>query len=430
MAGLLEESQKMKDESLVTIIIPTWNNYEYLQGALSSLLTYQATPGVMRIIVINNGEKESCDWVQNKQVTVINAGKNLGWEGGIDLGLKHTKSEFVCFFNDDAYIPACSRDWLNKLLQHFRDPKVAAVGPSSNVVMGIQNIWTNTSNLTVIPVTYLIGFCVLLRRSAFDEIGGMDMGLPGGDDLDWSIRLRDKGYRLLVDKEVFVYHHGFKTGQRIMGDHQTSGGWNSYEMYERTNLALIKKHGFKKWWECVKGVDLSKLINAVNDTIHDSEGELIRGLITDKDQQILDLGCGGNKTLERAMGVDFIPKGEQITTLEGVTISQADLVADLSKDLPVEDGSQDVIIARHILEHMIDPIQALGLWGRKLKLGGRLVIAVPNHEWFNTIPMNAEHVHAFTPQNLTSLLTVFGFIDIKMVNSDNRISFVTEATKS
>ncbi len=420
----------MTDETLVTIIIPTWNNREFLEGALMSLLRYQGTPGLMRILVINNGHPNSCDWVVNKQVEVIQTGgKNLGWEGGIDLGLRHTTSEFVCFFNDDAFIPPASRNWLNTLLAHFQNPQVAAVGPTSNVVMGLQNIFLDTGNLTKIPVTYLIGFCVLIRRKAFDEIGGMDVSLPSGDDLDWSIRFRDAGYVILADREVFVYHHGFKTGTRIMGDHQTAGGWNSYEMHQQTTIALIKKHGVKKWWECIKGVDLNKLITATNNSFIDSEGDSIRGMITDEDKKILDLGCGGNKTLDRAVGVDFVPKGEQIKTLDGVTTSQSDLVADLSKDIPVEDGSQDVIIARHILEHMVNPITALGLWGRKLRTGGKLIIAVPNHEWFNTIPMNMEHVHAYTPESLTSLLAVFGFGIKEIKEGGNNISFIAEAVK-
>lgn len=412
---------------LVTIVIPTWDNYDYLRPAVVSLLTNQTTKGLFEILVINNGHPNSCDFLKSqREVKVINAGRNLGWEGGIDLGMKNSSSEFVCFFNDDAYIPASSRLWINQLLQHFRNPQVGAVGPSSNVVMGWQNIFAETK-VHVFEAKFLIGFCVMMRRKAFEDIGGMDLELPGGDDLDWSIRLRDAGYKLLVDRSVFVYHHGFKTGERVYGNPNSPQGWNSYEKTEKTNLALIKKHGFKKWWDLMKGTYEEPKVNWAS-VWEDSEGETIKNIVK-KDKVILDIGCGSHKTLKRAIGVDMVARGERIPTLDGDPISDADIQADVSKAIPVEDNSCDVVIARHILEHMIDPISALELWISKIKPGGRLVLALPNQEWHSTIPMNSEHVHAYTPPSAAVLLNGLGLKDLTVVDTGNHISFVIVGTK-
>lgn len=417
------------NDPLVSIIIPTFNNPTYLHGAVTSLLRNQATKNLMDIVVINNGHESSCDFLKgHNQVRVINAGKNLGWEGGIDLGLKESKSEFVCFFNDDAMIPTSSKYWLNMLLQHFRDPKVAAVGASSNVVLGMQNIFIDVP-YHAFKAKFLIGFCVIHRRSMFNEIGGMDLSLPGGDDFDWSIRLRDAGYKLIVDRSVFIYHHGFKTGERVHGNHAKNNGWNSFQKQEKTDLALIKKHGLKKWWDCKKGA-WEKPEIGVSEVQADSEGNTIRSLIKDEEKVILDLGCADRKTIKRAIGVDFVPKGEHITTLDGDPISDADLVADVSQNLPIDDSSVDVIIARHILEHMIDHISVLMNWLTKLKPGGRLILALPNEDWLMTIPMNMEHKHTFNPQSTVVLLMALGLKDIKIHNSENNISFIIEGTKN
>ena len=323
-------------------------------------------------------------------------------------------------------VPTASRLWLNVLLQHFRNPKVAAVGPSSNIVMGFQNIFVDVP-FQLFESKFLIGFCVLMRRSAFEAIGGMDLALPGGDDFDWSIRLRDAGYKILVDRSVFIYHHGFKTGERVYGNPNSPNGWNSYDKTEKINFALIKKHGLKKWFEAMKGAqELPETKYAK--AWEDSEGEVIRGMILPTDKAILDLGCGGNKTVKRAVGIDFVPKGERISTLDGDPISDADIVADISRDLPVADGSQDIIIVRHVLEHMVDQVAVLLEWVKKLKKGGRLILAVPNEEWHQTIPMNIEHVHAFTPSSTLTLLTAIG-LDTKIHDSKNSISFIAEGVK-
>lgn len=418
----------MTSKTLVTVIIPTYNGPDLVHGAVTSLLRNQATKGLMDILVINNGHPQSCDFLKgNDQIRVIDTGENLGWEGAIDTGMRNSTSEFVVFFNDDAMIPACSSLWLNQMLQYMRDPKVAAVGPSSNVVMGYQNIFVDLP-FQVFESKFLIGFCVLMRRSAFVEIGGMDMSLPGGDDFDWSIRLRDKGYKLVVDRNVFVYHHGFKTGERVHGGPNKPNGWNSYEKTEKINLALIKKHGLKKWYLTMKSASEPPKFD-YTETTKDIEGERIRELVSEHDTAILDLGCANNKTVKRAIGIDFIPKGERIPALSGDPISEADIVADVSKDLPVEDNSQDVIIARHILEHMLDPISVLIEWIKKLKKGGRLILALPNQDLMSTIPMNIEHVHAYNPDSIHVLLTGLGLQVLSISDSGNSISFIAVGEK-
>lgn len=413
-------------EPLVTIIIPTFNNAEYLRPCIVSLLRNRATAGLFKILVVNNGHPDSCDYLKGESdVQVINAPSNLGWEGGIDFGLKNSKSQFVVFMNDDTLVPNTSRMWIHRLLNHFKNPKVGAVGPSSNTVMGFQNIFVDLP-FEVFESKFIIGFCAMIRRSAFEEVGGMDMSLPGGDDLDWSIRLRDTGYKVLVDRSVFIYHHGFKTGERVNGSASATNGWNSYEMYHKTNTALIKKHGFKKWREVMKSTYTPPTVD-YKTAQEDTEGEVIRKIIKGQ-KVVLDIGCGPRKTSPKVIGVDFVKKGERIPTLDGYSISDADIEADVSKDLPVKDESTDAIIARHILEHMIDPITVIGNWLKKLKKGGKLIVAVPNEEWHQTIPMNSEHVHAYTPSSLFVLLTSMG-LKVEIIDSENGISFIAVATK-
>ena len=148
----------------------------------------------------------------------------------------------MLFLNDDTLFLPAQRDWLARLVADLDDPQVAAAGPSSNTVAGPQ------SSAWPLPAPryaarYLIGFCMLVRRSALNDVGGIDTTLPGGDDIDLSIRLRGAGYTLVCDRTSFVYHYGFKTGIRVHGDHTQPGGWNSQEMIGATANALIAKHG-------------------------------------------------------------------------------------------------------------------------------------------------------------------------------------------
>lgn len=409
--------------SVIDIIIPSFNNWEYLGPCLQSILAHRTTPGLAHIIVVNNGHRESVPEsvrTENTEITVLDPGENLGWEGGLKLGLQHSKSPFVVLMNDDTYIPYSSAGWLLQLLQRFADPKVAAVGPASNCVMGTQNIFVSPGANLVSEVTFLIGYCVAVRRDMLDHVGGIDDSLPyHGDDLDLSMRFRKAGFKLICDKSIFVYHHGFKTGGREHG-----AQWNSAAMTERTNHHLIRRHGLKEFWFTMSNPVIDNVEKYAGTA--DSEGDLVRRYAVGN---ILELGCGAQKTVENSTGVDIIPKGDPIAGLVGKT-SIADIVADIQDTLPVEANTYDTLIARHLFEHLIDAVKVLKDWRRVIKPGGRLVLAVPDQGKRNTIPMNYQHVHAYTQDSLKNLMESQGWHTEAIEDASNDVSFVGVFTKN
>jgi GT2 family glycosyltransferase len=229
--------------SSLDIIIPTFNLPEYLIPCTQSILKNGDTDLLNSILVVNNGTPESLSFLTvGGKVRVLQQKENLGWEGGLKAGLAASNAPFVVFMNDDTFIPRSSRRWLGELMANFADPKIGAVGPTSNVVMGAQNMGFYMEG-DKLESPFLIGFCEMLRREALDRSGGVDDSLPNhGDDIDLSIRMRQQGYMLLVDRTVFVYHHGFKTGERVHGEY-----WNSMPMQDKTNHSLIRKHGLRQF---------------------------------------------------------------------------------------------------------------------------------------------------------------------------------------
>lgn len=409
--------------SAVGIIIPTWNNNSYLIPCLGSILSPLATEDLIHVYVVNNGEAHQMDQLrEHPRMTILQQTENLGWERGLKAGLAASQEPFVVFMNDDTFIPLPSVLWINHLLNHFAHAEVGAVGPSSNVVMGIQNIFANCPT-DVLKVNFLIGFCLMVRRAALDHVGGVDDTLPGGDDLDLSIRLRQAGYDLLCDRNAFVYHHGFKTGERVNGGSNVVGGWNSVQMMERTNHALIRKHGLKAYLECMNQVpEIKSPFDAKNGWVEDTEGDVCRAWVSG--EKVIDIGCGMRKTVPHAVGVDRVALGKEIPGVAPHLKSIADITADAEGQIPVESGSYDTVIARHILEHCVDSVRAIQEWGRVLKHGGRMIIAVPDHRMRNTIPMNFEHVRAFTPESLKNQMESLGFKTVDLVDPKNHVSFV------
>lgn len=237
----------MADPRSLDVIIPTYKNPYWFTRLLLSLQRVKF-PEIDTIFVIDNGgDFDAEPYRADLPLEVIRPGRNMGWTKALNIGLAQSKAPFVMFLNDDTEFEPDS-DRLAKLLSHFDDPKVGAVGPATGIAMGLQS----TSGPDIEQVALLIGFCVVMRRKALDEIGGMDERFQtGGDDLDISIRLKDAGYKLLIDRRVFVYHHAFKTGQRLYGNSGVKGGWNSKEAALQHFSLVAQKHGQEKLREVI-----------------------------------------------------------------------------------------------------------------------------------------------------------------------------------
>ena len=406
----------------VDIIIPSMNNFHYLNGCIRSLMnSRQAYP--FRVILINNGAKGSCDMFKSDVVTVLEPGKNLGWEGALNLGLEHSQSEFVVVANDDIFVPLSSMNWIRMMLEQFSDPSVAAVGPSSNFVMGCQQIFTVPPTY-IHPVQFLIGFCVMHRRSALEKIkeetGYFDY--TGGDDLEVSIRYRKAGLQLICHNGIFIFHHGSITGYREQGG---PNGWNSQTITDKAHKMIIRKHGFKWFMSLWETPKFNQFMDACAE---DQEGDVIREWIGEVGtQNIIEVGCGGNKTLPEAIGVDRIPKGQPIPFVNQASV--ADVICDANGVLPFEDATVDVVIARHVIEHVVDTVGFLTELKRVLKPGGMLLLATPNQDVCDSIPMNSEHVHAWNPDALQKIMEFCGFQVTERLGFNNRISMMFRCVK-
>lgn len=402
----------------IDIIVPTYNNEEYLNPCVVSILKTGVLSDLANLIIVNNGKQDiERAFGGHPSIKILNSDKNLGWEGGLELGLKNSTAPFVVFQNDDTFIPNSSALFYQRLLSSFQDESIAAVGPSTTCAAGLQSIFHPSCPQTKLEVSYLIFFTVMVRRAHLDAVGGVDTQLPGGDDFDLSMRFRKAGYHIVLDPMAFIIHHGFKTGTRVRGTSEMKGGWNSVEMTDRTNQYLIRKHGFKDFFKTLTGLNYSNQAPA-----QDLEGDIVRSFINGQ-ESIVELGCGGKKTVDRAIGVDRVKKGMLIPQLHGV-VSVADVVADVGDKLPFEENSQDVVVARHILEHMTQEIKTLKNWGKIVRPGGKLIIAVPDERVTNGIPLNPEHCRIYTEESLSDVMELLGWEKIETKSAQNGVSFV------
>ena len=104
----------------------------------------------------------------------------------------------------------------------------------------------------------------------------------------------------------------------------------------------------------------------------------------------------------------------------GYDISEFALEFCRSKALPVTNRFEEVpfhawdwVLARHVLEHVPDPRSALLRLRDLLKEDGRLVVVVPQEQWFmpgavDSMDVN-QHLFSWTPRTISNLLLACGY---------------------
>jgi hypothetical protein len=227
----------VEDGPLVSVVILNMDGMEHLETCISSVL--EQTYRHLEIIMVDNGSQDrSVSYVRERfpLVRVLDLGKNLGFAGGNNEGFKAAQGAYVfCLNNDTELDSSCVAEMVDVI---EGDEQVAAVQPMMKLfylrgfVNSLGNIvppigWGYDSYIGHLDVgqfqasTEVYAACfgaTLLRRSALDQIGMLDIGYHPiyYDDSDWSYRARLAGYKVVSAPKAIVYHKFGATVARPM----------------------------------------------------------------------------------------------------------------------------------------------------------------------------------------------------------------------
>jgi len=162
-------------DPILTILIPTYQNPDHIYRCVQSLLL--ATEFPYRIIVLNNDPhpdmRQHLDNLFSQvgftHFQIEHLDGNKGWMGAINHGMTLVDTPLTCLLNDDVVFIPGQRDFWRRLVGYI-DDHTAAVGPSSNFVMGQQSLF-DVATPPAFPVNLLIGFClVMMVRKPFINV--------------------------------------------------------------------------------------------------------------------------------------------------------------------------------------------------------------------------------------------------------------------
>ena len=226
--------------SSVSLVYVSWNARPFLERALEA----SRSLGVPTLVVDNASTDGTAEHVRlrHPEVSLVASDTNLGFAGGVNAGVRKTTTPWVVLLNPDILLTA---DALAQLLREGdRDPSIAAVGgqlvgpdgapqPAYSLrrfptlstwavdLLLVDQVWPAN------PVTrrYVAAdldrrvdqaadqpaaACLLVRRAAFDAVGGFDTRFHPAwfEDVDFCRRLRLGGYRIRYVADARIVHDG------------------------------------------------------------------------------------------------------------------------------------------------------------------------------------------------------------------------------
>ena len=202
----------MSDEGrpILSFVIPVKNDAERLARCLRSIRESSRPAGPVEIIVVDNGSTDrSVSTARSLGATVLSLpGGRLG--ALRNQGAETAQSSRLAFVDADHEI---GPGWVTAAIDAMAPPDVAAVGAPCHSPKGgtwVQNTYNTLRRHSPgqQQVDWLGSGNLVVRRSAFQLVGGFDPALETCEDVDLCRKLRAAGHLLLSDDRLVNIHYG------------------------------------------------------------------------------------------------------------------------------------------------------------------------------------------------------------------------------
>ena len=201
-----------------SFIIPVYNRPDEVEELLKSLTNQQFSD--FEVVIIEDGSTETCqsvvDQYRDKLRLEYTVQSNSGPSIARNNGAVRAHGEFIIFLDSDVIVPpqylaVVDRAVGERGLQCFGGPDAShpsftpiqkAISHSMTSVLTTGGIRGKKENMDKF---YPRSFNMGISAATFRQVGGFS-DMRFGEDVDFSMRLMESGFRAGLVKEAFVYH--------------------------------------------------------------------------------------------------------------------------------------------------------------------------------------------------------------------------------
>ena len=229
---------ELKDQPLVSIVIPTKDHIDDLDTCISSIIDKSTYQNYEIIVVNNNSEKEETfsyfKKIQSQNIRVIDLNCEFNFSYLNNYAVKNVcRGEYVLMLNNDTEV--VTNDWLEKMLLYAMKDGVGSVGAflmfpdhtiqHAGIIMGKGGVAGHAySGVSVdipgygyeLKVPYDVccctAACLMTSKKKYLEVEGLNEDLKVAfNDVDFGLKLLKAGYRNVMMPSVKLYHYESKS---------------------------------------------------------------------------------------------------------------------------------------------------------------------------------------------------------------------------
>ncbi|OZI56959.1 hypothetical protein CAL20_13275 [Bordetella genomosp. 4] len=220
---------------LVTIVIPTRDGLAHLRCCIDSLLQKTLYPAY-EIIVMDNQSVEPATLAYLRALTIRSNIRVLRFDEPFNYSrinnhaVEQARGEIVCLLNNDTEV--ISPDWLDEMVSLLMQDGVGAVGAkllygddtvqhggdtvgpggcANHLHTGIGRDEPGYCGRALVSqeLSAVTAACLLTHKSLYQSLGGLnEVHLTVAfNDVDFCLRVRDKGFRVVWTPHALLYHH-------------------------------------------------------------------------------------------------------------------------------------------------------------------------------------------------------------------------------
>lgn len=220
-------------EPMVSIIIPSKDNYEVLRRCIESIKQFTQYDNY-EIVLVDNGSNDTNKKLYeelSEEYDIIYEYRPMefNFSAMCNIGAQIAKGDYFLFLNDDIEVKGDS--WLERMLGQAQISYTGAVGarliyPDNHLIQhcGVLNLpigpghafhkiddsinlyWGR--NIVDYNFSIVTGACLMISKDKFCEVGRFEENLPVAyNDVELCFKLLEKGYYNVLRNDVRIIHH-------------------------------------------------------------------------------------------------------------------------------------------------------------------------------------------------------------------------------
>ena len=273
-----EKAVSSPSEPDLSIVIVGYNSLPELGQCLASVRDSVASLRSETVVVDNGSADGTVEFVEREhpEVRLVANGRNLGYSRAVNQGIAEATARYVLVLNPDIVVLPDALDRLVSFMDEHPDVGIAGaklLNPDGSLQYSCRRFYTfwtlvlrrtplgkllekgrTISNYLMLDfdheesreVDWVIGACMIVRRTALADFGGMDERFfLYFEDVDWCYRVWQSGWKVwYVADSVMRHRHARESARPGLSKQLVAHGLSMIHFYEKWGKAI---YGLKKY---------------------------------------------------------------------------------------------------------------------------------------------------------------------------------------